>query len=147
MSDERRQFSRVLFNKKATLFFQNQPYPCQIIDISLQGVLIQLASPIQALDSLTDSGKSLSDHLNHAFELKIQLFDSNLESSDADSIKMQLNFSHTQNDATTINSALNLGFSCRHMDLDSITHLRRLVELNLADSKLLERDFSALVGN
>ncbi|MCY1558615.1 hypothetical protein D9M68_955670 [compost metagenome] len=37
-----------------------------------------------------------------------------------------------------------LGFVCRHIDLDSISHLRRLVELNLGDEELLERDLTAL---
>jgi hypothetical protein len=37
-----------------------------------------------------------------------------------------------------------LGFVCRHIDLDSISHLRRLVELNLGDETLLERELAAL---
>lgn len=37
-----------------------------------------------------------------------------------------------------------LGFVCRHIDLDSISHLRRLVELNLGDEQLLERELAAL---
>lgn len=38
-----------------------------------------------------------------------------------------------------------LGFYCEEIDLDSITHLRRLIELNLGSSELLERELSALV--
>ena len=38
-----------------------------------------------------------------------------------------------------------LGFYCREIDLDSLTHLRRLIELNLGDSELLERELSALI--
>ena len=37
------------------------------------------------------------------------------------------------------------GLICRNLDIDSATHLRRLVELNLGDPKLLERELSALV--
>src|SRR5690606_8277324 len=37
-----------------------------------------------------------------------------------------------------------LGFNCLHIDIESITHLRRLVELNLGDSTLLERELAAL---
>jgi hypothetical protein len=37
-----------------------------------------------------------------------------------------------------------LGFVCRHIDLESISHLRRLVELNLGDESLLERELAAL---
>lgn len=38
-----------------------------------------------------------------------------------------------------------LGLQCREIDLDSITHLRRLIELNLGSSELLERELGALV--
>lgn len=37
------------------------------------------------------------------------------------------------------------GLRCDEIDLDSVTALRRLVELNLADPELLERELSALV--
>lgn len=37
-----------------------------------------------------------------------------------------------------------LGFRCDHIDLDSISHLKRLVELNLSDEALLERELSEL---
>ena len=37
-----------------------------------------------------------------------------------------------------------LGLRCVDIDLDSITHLRRLVELNLGETELLERELSAL---
>jgi hypothetical protein len=36
------------------------------------------------------------------------------------------------------------GFKCTHIDIDSISELRRLVELNLGSSVLLERDLLAL---
>jgi hypothetical protein len=35
---------------------------------------------------------------------------------------------------------------CESIDLDSITHLRRLVELNAGDPALLERELTALVA-
>jgi hypothetical protein len=38
-----------------------------------------------------------------------------------------------------------LGFVCEHIDLESIAHLRRLVELNLADHNELERELAALI--
>jgi hypothetical protein len=36
------------------------------------------------------------------------------------------------------------GLVCREIDLDSVTHLRRLVELNLGNELLAEREFSQL---
>jgi hypothetical protein len=38
-----------------------------------------------------------------------------------------------------------IGLLCESIDLDSITHLRRLVELNSGDPAMLEREMSALV--
>lgn len=37
-----------------------------------------------------------------------------------------------------------LGLACQHIDLESMSHLRRLVELNLGDTALLERELAAL---
>ncbi len=39
-----------------------------------------------------------------------------------------------------------LGCACGAIDLDSITHLRRLVELNLGDDSLLERELDHLIA-
>jgi hypothetical protein len=49
---------------------------------------------------------------------------------------MDVVIAHQQNDE--------LGVRCVDIDLDSITHLRRLVELNLGETELLERELSAL---
>jgi len=38
----------------------------------------------------------------------------------------------------------NVGLRCEYIDIDSITYLRRLVELNLGDAELLERELVAL---
>jgi hypothetical protein len=38
-----------------------------------------------------------------------------------------------------------IGLRCKSIDLDSITHLRRLVELNSGDPALLDREFGSLV--
>jgi hypothetical protein len=34
---------------------------------------------------------------------------------------------------------------CKEIDLDSISHLRRLIELNLGDQEELERELGALL--
>jgi len=38
-----------------------------------------------------------------------------------------------------------LGFKCQYIDLDSVTHLKRLVELNLGDPEMLEREFAHMI--
>jgi hypothetical protein len=37
-----------------------------------------------------------------------------------------------------------VGLHCRHIDIESLAHLRRLIELNLGDPALLERELAAL---
>lgn len=39
-----------------------------------------------------------------------------------------------------------VGLLCRSIDLESITHLRRLLEVNLGDAQLLERELKALIA-
>jgi hypothetical protein len=39
-----------------------------------------------------------------------------------------------------------LGLQCLHIDLDSVTHLRQLIERNSQDPTLLARELSVLVG-
>jgi PilZ domain len=39
-----------------------------------------------------------------------------------------------------------VGVACHEMDLDSVAHLRRLIEVNLGDDRLLHREFGALVS-
>ena len=39
-----------------------------------------------------------------------------------------------------------MGLHCVTIDIDSVTHLRKLLELNLGDPALLERELMALGG-
>ena len=52
------------------------------------------------------------------------------------SIRMDVTVAHVEDQ--------HIGFRCEHIDLDSITHLRRLVELNVGDIDILNRELSAL---
>jgi hypothetical protein len=48
-------------------------------------------------------------------------------------------------EATIVHHLANYyGLVCRDIDLESVTHLRRLVELNLGDEALAEREFALL---
>lgn len=38
------------------------------------------------------------------------------------------------------------GVLCRSIDLESITHLRRLIEMNLGDGQACERELKALIA-
>ncbi len=114
--NDKRHFHRIFYNSNATLSSENSTFNCQLIDISLKGCLVRFDEP-------------WNKAMENTYSLNLQL------SSDI-SISMELSISHVRNNT--------VGFKCEHIDIDSISQLRRLVELNLGDSELLERDIISL---
>ena len=115
-NEEKRHFHRIFYNTEAILEGNGERFLCKLIDISLKGCLLDFKQP------WTGSAETL-------YTLTINL-------SEEISIVMEVNAVHA--DATQC------GFKCLHIDIDSICRLRRLVELNLGDSDLLERELVAL---
>lgn len=115
--EERRNFSRILFNAECTLSQGGLMWTTDVQDISLKGILIRRP------EAFTLKG-------DKSFEAQIKL------AGNQQAINMTLVFSNEHNDA--------LGFECAHIDIDSMTHLKRLVELNLGDEDILQRELCAL---
>lgn len=116
--NDKRHFYRIFYNSEATLTSDTNSLTCKVIDLSLKGCLLRFDTP-------------WTDSLENIYTLKLQL-------SEDISISMQISVSHViGNDA---------GFKCEHIDIESISQLRRLVELNLGDSQMLERDLLALTN-
>lgn len=120
MSEERRYFSRIPFAANAHVIAPHGDVylNCTVIDISLNGLLI--ARPDNWSAKLAD-----------VFNVDLLLENAQIV------IKMQAEVAHMDTQS--------IGFHCQLIDLDSITHLKRLVELNLADEGLLHRELSALL--
>ena len=116
MTKERRQFSRILFDAWAELRQGEKSWHAALIDLSLNGLLVG-----EPMDWVIDSGKPLSAAIR---------LDANA------TIQMTVLWRHSKNGQ--------IGFECKHIDIDSISNLRRLVELNLGDPLLLERELGAL---
>ncbi|MCF6203965.1 MAG: PilZ domain-containing protein [Methylococcaceae bacterium] len=119
--NDKRHFHRIFFNSDVTLSNQSTKLPCKLVDISLQGCLLQFEE------------KQFEENWTGDLD---GLYTLNLNLSDEISITMQTSVAHVVGS--------NVGFKCEHIDIDSISQLRRLVELNLGDSDLLERDLLAL---
>jgi hypothetical protein len=119
LQEDRRRFKRIDFDAKTRLSQGSKTWHVQLLDLSLKGLLIERPSPWEC-----DPGQS--------FAVDIQL------SPDA-MVKMDVNLTHV--DA----SKNHLGFVCLHIGIESISHLRRLIELNLADPQELERELAALI--
>lgn len=115
-AEDKRRFHRIFFAAGAILEGPGTRYPCNIVDLSLKGCLLNFAEP-------------WSDSLEPLYKLTLDL-------TDEISIVMEVSVSHVVGNQ--------VGFKCEHIDIDSICRLRRLVELNLGDSDLLERELAAL---
>jgi hypothetical protein len=115
---EKRHFHRVAHDASATLSREGKTFPCKILDLSLKGCLIEL-------------GNNWSIEPDQVFEFRIDL---------SPTVQIVMDVSLAHRDGTKI------GLVCQHIDLDSISTLKRLVELNLGDEELLERDLQALAS-
>ncbi|MFY8274186.1 PilZ domain-containing protein [Pseudoalteromonas sp. SSDWG2] len=117
--ENRRHFTRIIFQRPALVMVNAQHYGCHLLDLSLNGALIS-----HPLGLHPDSGQKL--------ELVF-----NLAGSDID-IKMQCEIAHIDQEF--------IGLHCLELDLDSATHLKRLIELNVGDDKLLHRELAQLAS-
>jgi hypothetical protein len=115
--EDRRRFKRIAFDAKTELTQGDHSWPVRLIDLSLKGLLIEKPKPWLGQP-------------DEPFKVDIHL------SKDVD-LQMEVRLTHDDNN--------HLGFICEHIGLDSVTHLRRLVELNLADHDELERELAALI--
>lgn len=120
MSDrpqEKRSFSRIAFDSDVTLNDASGEWTSTLIDISLKGILMN--TPQGWKGKRGDKGR-----------LSVQLQGSEIE------INMDAVVAHVENNT--------VGFRCEKIDAGSAVHLRRLVELNLGDEELLNRELTAL---
>lgn len=117
MPHERRHFIRVGFDAAALLTIASDAFNVRVLDLSLKGALI-MAPPQADLKAgmMCQITLPLAETGNH--------------------IAMAVEVAHTE--------GLHTGLLCRSIDLDSVTHLRRLIEYQLGDPALLERDLCEL---
>lgn len=115
---ERRHFARVAFEAPAQLSTTEARLSAQVSDLSLRGALLELPEPAPGLEA------------GEPCLLAVRLGDA--------VIKMAGEVAHVQE--------RQIGVQCVSIDLESITHLRRLVEMNLGGGALLERELKALLA-
>jgi len=114
--EQQRQFSRIPFEVPVTLQTEQQSWETDLIDISLHGALIKTP---QIFEADQEQLYQLAIHLEGGLD-----------------ICMDVLIAHHENEG--------VGLHCKNIDADSIAHLRRLIELNLGNPELLERELSAL---
>lgn len=116
---DHRRFQRIHFDLKIQYEVGDVKLNCELVDISLRGALIRNCA-----------GKSLGEGASCKLII-------NLDDAGEMQIVMEGKVAHEE--------ANQIGIYCDHMDLDSMAHLRRLVESNLADPKLLERELGLML--
>lgn len=115
--DDRRHFWRAAFHSPVQISNAQGMVEGELIDLSLKGALVELDKPVL--------------HVGERCRIHLAL-------SPEAAINMAAVVSHLE--------GCKVGLRSEHTDLDSITHLRRLVELNAGDPDLLDRELSALLG-
>ena len=119
MSDDRRRFSRIPFDAPVSLHQDHWQAQAQLLDISLRGLLLEQP------DNWSDADG------NQPLQVIVNL--SSLEQI------------HMVARPVFAREGL-LGLECQHIDLDSISHLKRLITLNLGNEELAERELTALLN-
>lgn len=119
MTDERRQHARIAFQAPAQLVLGERSLEVGVLDLSLKGALIRLPAS-------TPISKDASGMLH------VRLY----ENEAGEQISMQIGVAYIK--------GVQAGVLCISIDIDSVTHLRRVLELNLGDPALLERELAAL---
>ncbi|MBC8997833.1 PilZ domain-containing protein [Pseudomonas sp. N40(2020)] len=114
---ERRRFKRIAFDAKTELSQGEYIWPVKLIDLSLKGLLIEKPEPWLGV---RERHFLVDIHLNDEVD-----------------IKMDVQLTHDDHGQ--------LGFVCKHISLESIERLRRLIEFNLGDPQELERELGALI--
>jgi hypothetical protein len=120
MSDhtaDRRRFKRIAFDARTELSQGEHRWSVQLTDLSLKGLLVQRPDPWTGDET--------------------QPFAADIHLSDDAEVRMDVQLTHDDQGQ--------LGFVCLHINLESIEHLRRLIELNLGDEQELERELGALI--
>ncbi|MAS25862.1 MAG: PilZ domain-containing protein [Oceanospirillaceae bacterium] len=114
---DKRQFERVHFLRRVKVATEGDVLETHCMDISLRGLL--LVRP---------------ERVNWRLEQQLVV---TLELSDDQVITMNCSLVHIDEDV--------VGCACDSMDLDSMTTLRRLLELNMPDPSAVDRELAELI--
>lgn len=118
-----RHFSRIPFDAETHILSidNDQRWPCTLLDISLNGALI---SPPEYLHTKTGDN----------YKLELQLGN---EHDETLCLHMDVTVTRIEND--------HVGLQIVLMDVDTASHLHRLIELNAGDTNILERELAELI--
>lgn len=119
-TNDKRRFKRIPFSSEVTISQGKDAWLTDLKDIAFKGALTSTPADWPEITS------------PEPFTIDIAL-------NEEHHIRFTATLAHRE--------AETLGFHCENMDIDSATTLRRLVELNLGDQTLLEREFTMLISS
>lgn len=122
--EEHRRFARIAFAAPARLSLATRMCECEVLDLSFKGALLRLRG-VAGLEG------------GEACSLDLPLGERQ------ERISMAGRIAHVEGQG----EGQRIGLACQSIDVDSLTHLRRLIELNSLDPALFERDLAALVAD
>jgi hypothetical protein len=114
---QRRHYSRIRFHGDAQFQIGINQWSCEVLDLSLRGALLDADLP------------EIAPGTPCLLEMIL---------SDDTCVRMSGRLIHRAD--------RQIGMACDETDLDSLSHLRRLLALNLGDADLLEREFAELIS-
>ena len=114
---DRRRFWRALFTAPVIVQDGDGRITAELVDVSLNGARVEVPDLWEG-------------RVGQPVDLEFPL-------SEAVVVKMSTTVAHLE--------GRRVGLKCEHVDLDSISHLRRLVELNSGNPELLRRELSELI--
>jgi len=116
---DRRRFWRALFTAPVIVQDGDGRITAELVDVSLNGALVEVPDLWEG-------------RVGQPVDLEFPL-------SEAVVVKMSTTVAHLE--------GRRVGLKCEHVDLDSISHLRRLVELNVGDEAQMAPELAALVAD
>ncbi|MFQ5650678.1 MAG: PilZ domain-containing protein [bacterium] len=118
--EERRRFSRIKFVTDVQVEYGKHTFEAELLDISLQGVLLQFKEPAP-----------LEIDLGDTCDLHLVLAPSEIR------LQFSMKLVH--------NKTGQFGFNFLSEDIETMAHLRRLIELNLGDEGKVTRELPFLL--
>lgn len=117
---QRRHFTRIPFDADYRLHDPNTDghWIGKVIDLSLKGALVTCPENFQALTG-------------DEYVLELVLGNNDLK------VVMLVSIAHHENG--------HIGFHCHHIDLESISHLRKLLEFNFDKPEMVEREIAEMI--
>ncbi len=113
---DRRHYKRIPFIAEVNLHLDDQQWNCGLVDISLKGMLI-------------DAPESVDPDKDSVYTIELVLGEGVI-------ISMHARVTHITDQ--------HWGLQWEEIELDGLTHLRRLLELNMADPEEMHREMAEL---